>query len=218
MALITAIFLFLVGTLGTVLSRLLTDEFKAWTPWVIQRVICRAIARLPQSQKERFDEEWHSHINEVPGDIGKLTVALGFLTAARKMTLVAKAGHKPKPLTVRSFLNRIGGGILLLVMAPLLLPISLVVLISTGDVFTATEEVADGRKFRRFQFPHSGRLGRFLFRTGLNHLPLLVNVLRGEMALSFALFSAGYLRALNSGDLHCKMQCKSPPLEEDSEP
>ena len=84
MALIAAFVLFLVGALGTALSRLLTDEFKAWIPWIIQRVIRRAIRRLPPAQRERFEEEWQSHINEVPGEIGKLTVALGFLTAAAR--------------------------------------------------------------------------------------------------------------------------------------
>jgi hypothetical protein len=90
MALITAIFLFLLGILGTAVSRLMTDEIKAWIPWLIQRVIRSAIARLPRAQRERFEEEWQSHVNDVPGDFGKLRVALGFLTAARKMTLAAK--------------------------------------------------------------------------------------------------------------------------------
>jgi len=48
-----------------------------------------------------FEEEWHSHVNEVPGDIGKLTVALGFLTAARKMTLAAKE-HAPVTVLLES--------------------------------------------------------------------------------------------------------------------
>jgi len=50
---------------------------------------------LPPTQRERFEEEWQGHINEVPGDIGKLTVALGFLRAARKMTSALKAGRAP---------------------------------------------------------------------------------------------------------------------------
>lgn len=95
MALISAIFLFLGGTLVTTLSRVVTDEFKAWIPWIIQRVIRRAIVHLPLVQRERFAEEWQAHVNDVPGDIGKLRVALGFLTAARKITLAAKGEHAP---------------------------------------------------------------------------------------------------------------------------
>ena len=102
MALITAIVLFLVGTLGTAISRLLTNESRAWTPRIIQLVIRRAIVRLHPAQRERFEEEWQGHVDEVPGEIGKLTVALGFLTAARRMTLAEKAEDAPlhrKPST-----------------------------------------------------------------------------------------------------------------------
>ncbi len=186
MALITAIFLFLVGTFGTAVSRLLTDEFKAWIPWIIQRVSRRAIARLTPAQRERFEEEWQSHVNEVPGDIGKLTVALGFLTAARKMTLAAKAGHRS--LAVSRFLNRFGGAILLIYSAPLMLIVSMVALVSTGSIFTATEHVANDRKFKRRRFSASGRLEKYLLRTKINELPSLINVVRGEIPLSFARF------------------------------
>ncbi len=105
MALITAVFLFLVGTLGTAFSRLLTDEFKAWIPWIIQRVIRRAIARLMPDQRERFAEEWQGHVNEVPGDIGKLRVALGLLAAARKMTPAAKNRASVTVLLESAFLT-----------------------------------------------------------------------------------------------------------------
>jgi len=99
MALITAIVLFLVGTLGTAISRLLTNESRAWTPRIIQLVIRRAIVRLHPAQRERFEEEWQGHVDEVPGEIGKLTVALGFLTAARRMTLAEKAEDAPLTMT-----------------------------------------------------------------------------------------------------------------------
>jgi hypothetical protein len=182
MALITAIFLFLVGSLGTAVSRLLTDEFKAWIPWIVQRVIRRAIARLTPPLRERFEEEWQSHINELPGEIGKLKTALGCLTAARKMTLAAKAGHRS--VAVSRFLNRFGGVILLVYSAPLMLIISLVALVSTGSVFTATEHVVNDRKFKRLRFSASGRLEKYLLRTKLNELPSLINVVRGETPLS----------------------------------
>lgn len=107
MALITAVFLFLVGTFGTVVSRLLADEFKAWIPWIIQRIIRRAIARLMPDQRERFAEEWQGHVNEVPGDIGKLRVALGLFAAARKMTPAAK-NHEPLTVLLESALPPVG--------------------------------------------------------------------------------------------------------------
>jgi hypothetical protein len=71
-------------------SRQLTDELKAWTPRIIEWLIGCAVLRLPKDQRERFGEEWRSHIYETPGEIGKLFNALGLLLAARKM---------PKPVT-----------------------------------------------------------------------------------------------------------------------
>jgi hypothetical protein len=79
------LFLAVLGIFGAAASRQLTDEFKAWTPWLIDRLVRRAVRQLPENQRERFSEEWHSHVTEVPGDVGKLIVAFGFLSASWKM-------------------------------------------------------------------------------------------------------------------------------------
>ena len=78
------------GLLGAAVSRQLADEFKAWTPRIIESFIRCAIRKLPEDQRERFREEWRSHINETPGEIGKFFIALTLLSAPRKM---------PKPVT-----------------------------------------------------------------------------------------------------------------------
>src|SRR4051812_40673019 len=85
MGLISLILMAILGVLGAAFSRQLTDEFKAWTPWLVDRLIRRAVRNLPDSCRERLDEEWRSHVNEIPGQIGQLIVAFGFLTAARKI-------------------------------------------------------------------------------------------------------------------------------------
>jgi hypothetical protein len=86
MAAIVVIGIFFVGVLGAALSRQCGDEFKAWVPWIIKLLLQRAIARLPQGQRERYAEEWRSHLDQIPGEIGKLIVAIGLLSAARKMS------------------------------------------------------------------------------------------------------------------------------------
>jgi hypothetical protein len=86
MAAIVVIGIFFVGVLGAALSRQCGDEFKAWVPWIVKLFLQRAIERLPENQRERYEEEWRSHLDQVPGEIGKLIVAIGLLSAARKMS------------------------------------------------------------------------------------------------------------------------------------
>src|ERR1700730_5190606 len=69
--------------LVAIMSRLLSDEFKAWGPWIIERLICFAVRRLPTRYRKRLSEEWRSNVAGVPGDIGKFIVACGFIRASR---------------------------------------------------------------------------------------------------------------------------------------
>ena len=70
----------------TVLSILLTDELKAWLRWITNLLIELAVANLPESSREHYREEWHSHVNEFPGKIGKLIAAISLLWASHKMS------------------------------------------------------------------------------------------------------------------------------------
>ncbi|MGC2220946.1 MAG: hypothetical protein WA624_00515 [Methylocella sp.] len=84
---VIGIFFFaLFGIFATAVSRQLADEFKAWTPRLIKYFIQRAVRQLPESQRKRFSEEWQSHVDEIPGEVGKLIVAFGFLQASSKMS------------------------------------------------------------------------------------------------------------------------------------
>ena len=94
MALIWIIAVAILGVLGAAISRQMTDEFKAWVPWMIRHIIDRAVRTLPEDQRQRFAEEWRSHVNEIPGDAGKLIVALGFLVASSKIAGIPAAAGK----------------------------------------------------------------------------------------------------------------------------
>ncbi len=80
MELIIGFIVIVIGILGTALSRQLTDECKAWTPWLIKYFINRAINKLHEEERDRFAEEWLAHVNELPGEVGKIIAALGFLS------------------------------------------------------------------------------------------------------------------------------------------
>jgi hypothetical protein len=84
--------IWILGVVTAALSRLLADECKAWVPWLTKWFVRRAAAGLPENQRERYKEEWESHIDEIPGDIGKIVTALGFVMAAKKMS--SEMAHK----------------------------------------------------------------------------------------------------------------------------
>src|SRR6266481_4155921 len=71
------------GFLGSFLGKLFADELRAWLPWLQERAIQAALRKLSSGQQERYNEEWRSHLNDVPGEIAKTWVAIGFLNAAR---------------------------------------------------------------------------------------------------------------------------------------
>jgi len=116
MELIGAFIVVIVGLLGAAASNQIADEYKAWTPRIVEWLIRRSIRCLPDNLKERYGEEWRSHINDTPGETGKLIAAIGFLVASRKI-VVAEESHEedlsgagdripteiqPIPLTSRS--------------------------------------------------------------------------------------------------------------------
>src|SRR5258707_7526494 len=86
MDLIGVVGLAVLGVLGAAATKLIVDEVKAWIPWVIKHLIHCAVRLLPEERRERFSEEWQSHVEEIPGDLGKLVVAIGFLSASWKMS------------------------------------------------------------------------------------------------------------------------------------
>jgi lipopolysaccharide/colanic/teichoic acid biosynthesis glycosyltransferase len=185
MALMVAVGLFLLGVLATALSQQLTDEFKAWIPCIVRNAIRKAVARLPEDQKDRFAEEWGGHVNEVPGQIGKIYVALGFLSAARKMAAIHNSSYEQHAVNeIRVRLTDLAFSVIcIFLLAPLFLIVALWMRMS-GSVFqTDTRVGLNGRLFQRFRFNRRGRLGRFLDATALFEVPMMINLLRGDMSI-----------------------------------
>ena len=70
---------------GGTASKVAADEVKAWSPWLAARLTKFAVRRLPEADRERYAEEWDSHVADTPGSVGKICVACGFLFAANRM-------------------------------------------------------------------------------------------------------------------------------------
>jgi PAS domain S-box-containing protein len=64
---------------------LIADDCKAWSPRLASRLLHRAVRRLAPDQRQRYQEEWEAHLNDIPGVIGKLVFALSLQRASRMM-------------------------------------------------------------------------------------------------------------------------------------
>lgn len=185
MAIIRSVLDIVFDILRAVILRQLADEVKEWLPWLTQRLILRAVAQLPESSRKRYNEEWSSHVDSVPGGIGKVVNALDFYRGARRMGGTRLAGNDL--VTFSDVFSRVVSfgmvGVLLLFLAPLFPLIALAVWVgSNGPILVCQNRVGlNGRTFSIYSFNESGRLGRFLSFSGLSALPHLFSVMRGDM-------------------------------------
>lgn len=92
------------SVLGAVLSQLLTEELKAWTPWFVDHLIRCAVQRLPHAHRERFTEEWKRHIEDTPGCLAKLAVASHLVVGAIRIARAENASA-PRKMTLPDLLK-----------------------------------------------------------------------------------------------------------------
>jgi len=173
---------------GAVLSRQLTDEFEAWTQWIINHLVNRAVRRLAEEERSRFEEEWLAHVNEIHGKIDKIIAALGFLSNARRLSTAISVAKR--------FLD-VGSSIFLLFLyAPMMLWTAILIkMLDRGPILTKREEKWNGNTVSAFKFrteDFTGRctpMGRILRNLGIDEIPSLINVLRGDMTMSMFVVS-----------------------------
>ena len=85
MGVVISVLLAALAILAAACAKVLADEFKAWAPTIVAKIIKTAVRTLPVELRERFSEEWLGHVDQTPGDATKIAVACGFLLAALNM-------------------------------------------------------------------------------------------------------------------------------------
>lgn len=81
------------GCVGSILA----NDFHAWVPTLVARLIRTAVIRLPENHRDRYHEEWTQFVNDVPGDVAKLWHALGLVFAAVRRSQVSHGSKSPQP-------------------------------------------------------------------------------------------------------------------------
>jgi exopolysaccharide production protein ExoY len=196
--------------IGGAFSKLLADEFKAWAPSMVSSILAVAVRTLPPSRRKRSEEEWKSHVEELPGDLSKVIVACGFMFAACRLRIVWRIAAEPFSFSKRVVDIALAlSGIILL--APILIVASVLTVVSSPgpalsrqrriglrgrpiDVFKfrvadglkrpVSDSAAEGTATRAPR--HDLRLtaiGAVLRKTRFEGLPQLFNVLKGDMSI-----------------------------------
>lgn len=156
-----------------------------------------AAQKLPVDLQQGFEEEWLAELATLDSKpLSAIRYSHGLGRAARQIARHAglrPAGSKLAGVASRS-MDAIAGVALVVLFSPLLCAISLAVRIEGSDrVFARSVELGKGGKvFHRLRFVTMGRaadgelgmtrLGRLLFRFSLHELPVLLNVLKGDMS------------------------------------
>jgi len=174
MELIWGYILVIVGIVAAAASGVLSEEFKAWLPWVRRRIIERAVRNSPKELRERLAEEWPSHVEEFPGDIGKLIVAFGLLAASWNLS---------KYEVAKRVLDVALSTLVMIFISPLVFAISLLIrFTSVGPVMLRQRHRGrNGKEFVIYKFRIE--TGSIVQTFKFDDLLVLLNVIQGDMSI-----------------------------------
>lgn len=199
---------FLLGLFGNVLAA----EIGAWCRVLAHKIICVTALKLPAKIQSRMLEEWGALLEDIPGDISKLWMAISLYRKRSALVdeceeLVDKPILPPVGKVLRftkRFVDIQVSIIGLLMLLPLFLLVSVLIKIdSPGPVIYRQVRVGlRGRPFLIWKFrtirqdaekacsswtlmsdPRISRIGWWLRKTCIDEIPQLLNVLKGDMSL-----------------------------------
>lgn len=171
-------------------------EFGAWFGWLHKTIRHAAISIIPSEYRERYEEEWQSNLEDVPGEVGKLLHSVGLLQAS----LVIRIASKPLGQRMMRASEIVIAASALLLLAPIFVVIALAIKINSPGPVLVKVHYRDGHErigteaeikllnFRLFEISHSEglrvtRLGFLIGKYSLHQLPALLSIIRGDASL-----------------------------------
>lgn len=177
-----------------VLGALFAQQVKGSLPEYTARRARAAAGRLPEQLRGRYEEEWLAELEaqrEKP--LSALRFAHSLPKAARAISAQAGAGAEAWATAMLARVaDTLVAGLMLLLLAPLLGVVAALVKLRRGGRILDRSRAfgRGGAAIELFSFStadkRTGRMsaiGRLLWRTSLDRLPVLINVIRGEIAL-----------------------------------
>jgi lipopolysaccharide/colanic/teichoic acid biosynthesis glycosyltransferase len=176
------------------LASWVASELLDWAPRLTEWAIQVAVRKLSAQERARYSEEWLAGVEHIPGRLSKLLYAIDLIRAAHCMRKTQKEHVAIGQASKRTF-DLVVACTLLAFVLPLLLLIVLIVGLTGRPIFWRRPCIGrDGRVFICLRFRTMAPLtekddfgttaiGTLLRQTGLDELPQLINVIRGEMSL-----------------------------------
>lgn len=184
--------------LSLIFSAILKDDIKLMLERFVRFNLRRAAMRLPEESADRYLEEWLAHSEQIGYLVGRLVHALSlrFWGAPQMVSVLAK-DNSMKVEAEATLLRRMD-----IILSMLLLPPVLVVLTFVSLVFivlgernfirTHSVKYREGHNVRVTRFntsysdldtPTLRGFKSFLKKSNLEEMPMLANVLRGDLSI-----------------------------------
>ena len=175
-----------------ILLGVLATELVSWSPIWAAWLVVAAVRRLPPEMRERMSEEWQGHVDRTPGALGKLYVAQGFMRAAFIIAHEVKYPNIPlfDAMVARS-LDILASLYMIVAVGPLCVLLWATIRVRmSGPVLMQDMRLGRDQKtiflYRFRTTTEGGNIGLFgilMRRSGIDALPTLINLLKGDLTL-----------------------------------